>query len=937
MADEHGGSRFRLPWTGPVQRVARRETVASPVRLARTRAFAPGGLRGDASRCWTVGDRGAARLPAGRAARRHAGARRPSAAPDDQAAGQARRDRRPQRAASSPTASTPTRSPPIRPTSTIPTRCRACVCAALDGCNGAAAAADGRAAPRRRGSSPIWRGRSRPRRRSRVKALRSARRASSSRRAAATTRRRSSPRTCSATSASTTSASPASSRRSTAQIRGQRRQDPPADRRAGGMRCRGARSGRRPPATSLELTIDKYLQYIADRELRIGVEENKAAGGTAIIMKPQTGEILALANWPTFNPNDFSAADADVARGTAPSRTLYEPGSTFKVVTASAAIEEGLIRTTDLDRLQPRLHHLRRRARSTTRTTTDSCRSSTSSPSRATSARSRSASGSAPSGWALHQPVRLRPGARRRTSAARAPASSGTRRGSIRARSRRCRWATRSASRRCRWRRGQRRRQRRRAARAARRPRVHPERAPRGSPAQGGAPRDHAGNGGDADRDHGSGGRARHRQEAAPMEGFTVAGKTGTASKLVNGRYSKSDYNASFVGFVPSRKPALTIVVVIDSPHAKGYYGAAVSAPVFKRIAEAALRHLGVGPTINAAAAGAGRATRSDDGRRRAAAGEGRGAGRRRTPTSSQPTGMMPDLRGLSAREALRTLTRIGLTARMSGDGFVVEQRPRRAACSCRGNECVLEARSARVRAGRSEYAMNLARLLRDAPTGCTARRQARTARAADAQPDLGAAASSDVVARRRRLAAGRAGLRVRRAARRPRRRRVVRAATRSRAARSRSCRKRPAPADVARALDSGRRRAAGAGRARGGVRRHPERGADARRHHRHERQDDDLVPARLDLRGRRRALRPHRHASATASASARSKRARTTPEAPELQRMLREMVTEGCGACVMEVSSHALALRRADQLHFAAAIFTNLTRDHLDFHGDME
>src|SRR4051812_9062170 len=64
---------------------------------------------------------------------------------------------------------------------------------------------------------------------------------------------------------------------------------------------------------------------------------------------------------------------------------------------------------------------------------------------------------------------------------------------------------------------------------------------------------------------------------------------------------------------------------------------------------------------------------------------------------------------------------------------------------------------------------------------------------------------------------------------------------------------------------------------------------------------------------------------------------ARTTPEAPEIQRMLREMVAEGSGACVMEVSSHALALRRTDQLHFAAAIFTNLTRDHLDFHGDME
>ncbi len=62
----------------------------------------------------------------------------------------------------------------------------------------------------------------------------------------------------------------------------------------------------------------------------------------------------------------------------------------------------------------------------------------------------------------------------------------------------------------------------------------------------------------------------------------------------------------------------------------------------------------------------------------------------------------------------------------------------------------------------------------------------------------------------------------------------------------------------------------------------------------------------------------------------------RTTPEAPELQRMLREMVTQGSGACVIEVSSHALALRRADALHFAAGVFTNLTRDHLDFHRDM-
>ena len=63
----------------------------------------------------------------------------------------------------------------------------------------------------------------------------------------------------------------------------------------------------------------------------------------------------------------------------------------------------------------------------------------------------------------------------------------------------------------------------------------------------------------------------------------------------------------------------------------------------------------------------------------------------------------------------------------------------------------------------------------------------------------------------------------------------------------------------------------------------------------------------------------------------------RTTPEAPDLQGLLREMVDRGCGACAMEVSSHALSLRRVDAVTFAAAVFTNLTRDHLDFHADME
>ena len=99
-----------------------------------------------------------------------------------------------------------------------------------------------------------------------------------------------------------------------------------------------------PPTagSSIELTIDENLQYIAERELAIGVRENRAAGGTAVVMNPRTGEILAMANVPTFNPNVYREAQ-EVERRNRAIQDIYEPGSTFKVVTASAAIEEKVI------------------------------------------------------------------------------------------------------------------------------------------------------------------------------------------------------------------------------------------------------------------------------------------------------------------------------------------------------------------------------------------------------------------------------------------------------------------------------------------------------------------------------------------------------------------------------------------------------------------
>ena len=89
--------------------------------------------------------------------------------------------------------------------------------------------------------------------------------------------------------------------------------------------------------------------------------------------------------------------------------------------------------------------------------------------------------------------------------------------------------------------------------------------------------------------------------KAAQLVSYNVAGKTGTADKLVNGRYSPSQQNVSFVGFVPSRRPALTVIVMVDSPRVGGDTGGAIAAPIFKRIADASLRHLGVTPTINPA------------------------------------------------------------------------------------------------------------------------------------------------------------------------------------------------------------------------------------------------------------------------------------------------------------------------------------------------
>ena len=172
---------------------------------------------------------------------------------------------------------------------------------------------------------------------------------------------------------------------------------------------------------------------------------------------------------------------------------------------------------------------------------------------------------------------------------------------------------------------------------------------------------------------------------SAQVEGYTIAGKTGTAQKVENGRYSGTDYNVSFVGFVPSRNPAFTIVVVVDSPHKVPPYGATVAAPIFKRIAGAALQQYGVPRSVNPAPPVLAVHHDADDEHEQPL---DLARGKPTSTTGLTPNivtvdgkapgtaAVFPDLRGLSARDALRTLARLGMTARLNGAGIVIRQVP---------------------------------------------------------------------------------------------------------------------------------------------------------------------------------------------------------------------------------------------------------------------
>ncbi len=103
------------------------------------------------------------------------------------------------------------------------------------------------------------------------------------------------------------------------------------------------------PGLNIILTVDERIQYVAERELNAAVARTSAAAGSIVVLEPSTGAVLAMANYPTFNPNRpvRSAADVEKRRDFAIS-SAFEPGSTFKLVTVAAALEEKVARPNDV-------------------------------------------------------------------------------------------------------------------------------------------------------------------------------------------------------------------------------------------------------------------------------------------------------------------------------------------------------------------------------------------------------------------------------------------------------------------------------------------------------------------------------------------------------------------------------------------------------------
>jgi cell division protein FtsI (penicillin-binding protein 3) len=422
-----------------------------------------------------------------------------------------------------------------------------------------------------------------------------------------------------------------------------------------------------PAGGDIHLTLDTAIQYLAEKELEAAITRSKAKAGVAIAVEPRTGEILALANYPAFNPNNYSTESSEQRRNRAVTDS-FEPGSTFKTILAAAALEEGIVDKEDLffceygkysyagkiihdshphgwlpfskilqvssnigfakvaDKLKKDQYFkyiekfgfgqttgidmpgevpgLLRRPE--TWSGIDLATHAFGQGLSATPLQMVMAYAAVANGGFL-----MRPYVVRRAMSPKGEMLVENQPHVVR--------------------------------------RVISERTARSLAVMLK----------DVTTEGGTG-------KMAKVEGFDVAGKTGTAQKVdpVHGGYDAKKRVASFIGFVPADEPRLVLLVIVDEPQTN-VYGGVVAAPVFQNIARGALRHLAVAARTSEPVP--------------ASLNEPEIPLRRAPKNNSQTVvdaGATPDFVGLSLREAVELARDLNLKVKIHGNGYVVKQSP---------------------------------------------------------------------------------------------------------------------------------------------------------------------------------------------------------------------------------------------------------------------
>src|SRR6266404_3342477 len=448
------------------------------------------------------------------------------------------------------------------------------------------------------------------------------------------------------------------------------------------------------PGQSVVLTIDQVIQYRTEQALSAAVQRTHAKSGTAIVMDPRTGEILALANAPSFDPNQPPGVSAE-SRSNGALQSIYEPGSTFKIVAYSAAIEKGLVKPEDKIDCQmgqitvagrlihdhhpfgvltvadalakssnvgaiklgllvgnESMYEYMKRLGFGSRTGIDL---SGESPGllRTVNHWQPSSIGS----LAMGQEVGVTP-------LQMATAYSVLANGGLLVKPH--------------------------LVREVRTPdgtvvfqaKTESHRALKPETAA-------------AMRGMFEGVTLHGTARKAQLNGYTAAGKTGTAQKIEprTRTYSPTKFIGSFVGFAPVNNPAVVIIVVIDEPQGS-YHGGDVAAPVFREIAEQILPELNITPDLEiksapaliAQAAQASPKTREEEQRQNeqraatlpkvSARNFSNGANEVVFAVATKRGALLPDLRGQSVRDVARMCARLGLLLEARGEGRALRQSP---------------------------------------------------------------------------------------------------------------------------------------------------------------------------------------------------------------------------------------------------------------------